>query len=110
MPALDPADLAAAIAAAWKTIAGGHWSAVRDLAREDIAFVEKSAVHLADDLVHGRITQEQAALERDDMIESLRGLQDVLAVEGKILAQDLINSALGIIGGAVNRAVGFALF
>ena len=110
MASIDAEALGTAVLTAWKTIAKTHFDAVRDLSRADLEFLQEKAVQLAEGVASGEILPAQAALEAEDMKEALLGMQDVLAVEGKILSQDLANAALEIIGGAVNAAAGVRIF
>lgn len=106
MPTLDADQLGASILDAWRLIATTHFNAVKELSRDDLEFLTTKASDLAEGLAEGLITKEQAELEAADMKEALKGMQDVLAVEGKVLAQDLINKASAILAAAVNSATG----
>ena len=98
-------DLTTALSA----VAGTHWSAIKHLSKEDLEFIKATTTALAADVTAGRVTQEQAEMEAEDLRVAIEGMRDVLEIEGKVLAQDLVNAAMKVVSEALNKAIGIAL-
>lgn len=98
-------DLTTALSA----VAGTHWNAIKELSQEDLEFIKTTTTALAADVTAGRVTEEQAKMEAEDLRVAIEGMRDVLEIEGKVLAQDLVNTAMKVVSGTLNKAIGVAL-
>jgi Mn-dependent DtxR family transcriptional regulator len=106
---IDLKTLGKDLGAALSTVAGKHWKAVKQLSKEDLEFIKATTIALAADVTAGRVTEEQAKMEAQDLRDAIEGMRDVLEIEGKVLAQDLVNTAIGVVSGALTKAIGIAL-
>jgi Mn-dependent DtxR family transcriptional regulator len=106
---IDLKTLGKDLGAALSAVAGEHWKSIEQLSKEDLEFIKATTIALAADVSAGLVTQEQAKMEAQDLREAIEGMRDVLEIEGKVLAQDLVNTAIGIVSGALTKAIGIAL-
>lgn len=106
---IDLKTLGKDLSTALSAVAGKHWKSVKQLSKEDLEFIKATTVALAADVSAGLVTQEQAKMEAQDLREAIEGMRDVLEIEGKVLAQDLVNTAIGVVSGALTKAIGIAL-
>lgn len=106
---IDFTKLGKDLVTALRGVAGAHWNAIEQLSKEDLEFIKATTIALAADVTAGRVTPEQAKLEAQDLRESIEGMRDVLEIEGKALAENLVNTAIGVVSGALSKAIGIAL-
>jgi hypothetical protein len=106
---IDFTTLGKDLVTALRGVAGTHWNAIEQLSKEDFEFIKATTIALAADVTAGRVTTEQAKMEAQDLRVAIEGMRDVLEIEGKVLAQDLVNTAIGVVSGALSKAIGIAL-
>lgn len=106
--------------------AKGHWKALRGFAREEFSRLSEAAVGLEADYLadwaeaqqesdrRKRTRMETKAKRRAELaFENLKlageGVIIAARADAKLAAQDAVNAAMGVLRGALNKAIGIAL-
>ncbi len=90
--------------------AGVHWKDARGYLESEFQQAKQDAADIAEEVIAGTKTKEQAQLELQSIELSLQSVQLALQADAKAAAQDAINAALDVLKFAVNDAVKFPLF
>lgn len=95
--------------AAAQGAAGKHWNDVRDYLQRELAEAEEESKAIALEVANRVKTPEQAKIELQSIVDSLKDVRLALTVDAKAAAQDAINAALDVLRGAVNSAAKVAI-
>ncbi|MHC4250872.1 MAG: hypothetical protein ACYS9X_17230 [Planctomycetota bacterium] len=106
---LDLSSLADEMKAAAANALKTKWSEVKEYAATEFRKLGESFLMLERMKLAGELDEEEARLYLDIQKNALRAV--ILAVEGigLVAAERAINSALGAVSNAVNKALGFPL-
>lgn len=88
---------------------GPKWSEVRALAEPEFKKIAMTIATIEAGRLSGTITAEQARLLLEMQKNASRAVLLAVEVIGLLAAEDIIQGALAIVGGVVNKAVGMTL-
>jgi hypothetical protein len=109
MAIIDAGKLLGDMGTAAANAAGANWGTVRDYAETELQKLAATAAQIALQKTRGTITEDEAAtlveMQKNASRAVLLGIEGV----GLLLAEEIINAALGVLKGAINAATGFKL-
>lgn len=106
---LDSGKLAMDMVGAFRGALSERWPDLKDYGETEAKKLAQSLVMIETLRMSGKINEEQARLHLDIQKNSTRMVFLALEGLGILAAEAAVNAALGVVKGAVNKALGFAL-
>ena len=107
--ALDVSTLFSSMITAAEGSLKTGWAAVEPFAKTQFTAIAQQIVDIEAQLAAGQLSKDDAASLLDMQANASRAVLMTVEGIGLATAQNIINAALGAVGGAVNKALGFAI-
>jgi hypothetical protein len=102
---MDVAEVGSAMLQAAEAAAGGTWSKIRHDFTSDVRNVLSNAAKIEQQLLAGRLNEEEAEILLRNQSRLLFMLSREAAVDSRIVVQNAINAAVDVLWDAVKAAV-----
>jgi hypothetical protein len=109
MAAIDPTDLLGQVENALSANLGKDVTQVEGFAEQQLRAIAQQAATIALGVADGSISGDTQSFLLSELAESLRSFINTLAGLAVVSAEELWNTAVGVIWGAINTATGLAL-
>lgn len=106
---LDATQLGRDMAAAAAAVCGKRWPEIQSYMKTELEGLAHTLERIATRRATGRLSEESARALLNMQTESMKAT--LLAVEGlsRLMVEEALGAALGVVRGVVNTAVGFPL-
>lgn len=106
---LNASQLSKEILGAFKGVLTKKWPDIREYGEAESKKLAQTLIMIEALMASGKINEEQASLHLEIQKNATRTVLLTLEGLGILAVEAAINAALGVVRGAVNTAIGFAL-